>query len=230
MFDRASKPIAVYLSCDDYVDFPIEMKVNGHLAFVPPAWLPLSDELVADLRAYQALWEQLPVPEDDREDWEEIDKNEDDDDLEFEKVWRLIKRLQAAADSDPQLARRLARDVENGANDLDESERQALLPQLAAAVATFDLRWARALVRNATILARGIDDPNDRARALVYLVSAVAAFDVDEAESLARDLPDPMYRDRALMAAAEEIGSTDPDQAANRWPAASPILGCEPGP
>ena len=50
MFDRASKPIVVHLSCDDNVDFPIEMKVDGHLAYVPPDWLALSDDLVADLR------------------------------------------------------------------------------------------------------------------------------------------------------------------------------------
>ena len=92
MFDRPSKPIAVHLSCDDFVDFPIEMKVDGHLAYVPPDWLPLSDNLVADLRAYQALWEHLPVPEEDPGDAEEID-NEDDDDLEFEKAWRLTKQL-----------------------------------------------------------------------------------------------------------------------------------------
>ena len=212
VFDRASKPIAVHLSCDDFVDFPIEMKVDGHLAYVPPDWLPLSDDLIADLRAYQALWEQLPLPEEDPGDGGEID-DEDDDDLEFEKVWRLIGQLQVSPGSDPDLARRLAQDAEARAADLDESERQALLPQLVAAVAGFDLPWARALVRDATTLARGIDDPDDRARAIVSLVTAVAGFDPDEAEALARDLPDPMYRDRALMAAVEQMSRASPDRA-----------------
>ena len=212
VFDHASKPIAVHLSCDDFVDFPIEMKVDGNFAYVPPDWLPLSDGLVADLRAYQVLWEQLPLPDEDLGDGEEID-NEDDDDLEYEKVWRLTKQLQVAADSDPDLARGLAQDAETRAADLDESERQALLPQLAAAVAGFDLAWARALLRDATTLARGIDDPEDRARALVDLVAAVAAFDPDQADALARDLPDPMYRDRALIAAVEEVSGTNPGQA-----------------
>ena len=36
MFDRTSKPIAVHLSCDDLVDFPIEMQVDGHFGYVPP--------------------------------------------------------------------------------------------------------------------------------------------------------------------------------------------------
>ena len=50
----------------------------------------------------------MPLPDQDLGDGEEID-NEDDDDLEFEKVWRLTKQLQVAADSDPDLARGLAK-------------------------------------------------------------------------------------------------------------------------
>ncbi len=213
MFDRSPRPIAVHLSCDDFVDFPIEMQVNGHLAYVPPDWLPLSDDLVADLRAYQALWEQLPLPEDDPDDWEIGDEDDDENDLEFEKVWRLIKQLQAAADSNPDLARRLAQDAETRAADLDESERQALLAQLSAAVAGFDLPRARTLARDATTLAREIDDAHDRARAIVNLITTVAGFDPDEAEALAHDLPDPMYRDRALMAAVEQVSRTSPGRA-----------------
>ena len=75
MFDRTSKPIAVHLSCDDLVDFPIEMQVDGHFGYVPPDWLPLSDGLIADLRAYQTLWEQVPLPEEDLDD-EKIDDGE----------------------------------------------------------------------------------------------------------------------------------------------------------
>jgi hypothetical protein len=55
VLDHTSKPAAVHLSCDDYVDFPIETEVDGHLGYVAPDMLPLSDDLVADLRAYQAL-------------------------------------------------------------------------------------------------------------------------------------------------------------------------------
>ena len=77
----------------------------------------------------------MPLPEDDPDDWEIGDEDDDENDLEFEKVWRLIKQLQAAADSNPDLARRLAQDAETRAADLDESERQALLAQLSAAVA-----------------------------------------------------------------------------------------------
>jgi hypothetical protein len=212
VFDRASKPIVVHLSCDDCVDFPIEMTVDGHLGYVPPEWLPLSDELVADLRAYQALWEQLP--DDDIGDGEEVDDDADDDDLdEFETVWKLTKRFQVTADTDPEQARRLAHDAEIRAANLSESERQVLLPQLAATVAGFDLHRARALARDARTLARGIEDPDDRARALVDLVAAVARFDPDEAAALARDLPDPAYRDRAIMSAVEEMSSAVPDQA-----------------
>jgi len=212
VFDRGSKPIAVHLSCDDLVDFPIEMKVNGHLGYVPPDWLPLSDDLVADLRAYQTLWEHLPLPEEDVDDVEEID-DEDDDDLEFEKLWRLTQQLQIVADRDPELARRLAQDAETQAADLEESERQTLLPQLAAAVAEFDLPWARALMRDATTLVRGIEDPDDRARAHADLVAAVAGFDPAEAQALAEGLPDPTYRDRVLMAAIEERSRTNSDRA-----------------
>jgi hypothetical protein len=107
----------------------------------------------------------------------------------------------------------LAEEVEAGAGDLDQSERRALFPRLAAAIAGFDLPWARALVREAITLARGIEDPEDRARALVYLVGAVAGLNPGEAETLARGIPDPAYRDRAIFSAVEQMSSTDPDRA-----------------
>ncbi len=224
MFDRTSKPIAVRLSCDDLVEFPIEMLVDGHFGYVPPDWLPLSDGLIADLRAYQTLWEQLPLPEDDL-DQEEIDDEgnreleEDlddqvDDDLEFEKLWRLTLQLQAAADSDPGLARRLAEETETRAADLDETERRVLLPRLATAISGFDLPWARTLVQEAMTLVRRIDYPYDRARALADLIGVVAGFDPGEAEALARDISDPEDRDRAIIAAINpEMSRAAPDRA-----------------
>lgn len=223
MFDRTSKPIAVHLSCDDLVEFPIEMQVDGHFAYVPPDWLPLSGGLIADLRAYQTLWEQLPLPEEDLDeeeiyDGEDLDlredlDDEDADDLEFEKLWRLTLQLQATADSDPGLARRLAEETETRAADLDESERQVLLLRLAAAISGFDLPWARTLVQEAMTLVRRIEDPYDRARALADLIRVVAGFDRGEAEALARDISDPEDRDRAILAAINEMSRAAPDRA-----------------
>ena len=226
------KPAAVHLSCDDYVDFPIEMEVDGHLAYVAPDTLPLSDDLVADLRAYQALWERLTLP-DDLDDEQEIndededgEEDEEDEEDEFEKVWRLTVRVKVAADSDVELARRIAKEVVSRTANLDDSGRQVLLPHIAAAVSEFDLHWARALVRDAMTLTHGIDDPQDRARQLVNLVAVIAGFDPDGAEALALDLPDPAYRDRAIMAAVEQMDGADQP---NRWHTASPIRACAHG-
>jgi hypothetical protein len=200
------------------VDFPIETEVDGHLGYVAPDMLPLSDDLVADLRAYQALWEQLPQPKDiddeqpidhEEEDEDEDEEDDEDDELEFEKVWNLIMQVKVAADSDVELARRLAEEVVTRTANLDDSGRQLLLPHMAAAVAGFDLHWAQVLVEDATTLTHGIDDPHDRARQIVNLVAAIAGFDPDQAETLALELSDPAYRDRAIMAAVEEMDRAD---------------------
>ncbi len=194
--------------------------------------MPLSAGLIADLRAYQTLWEQVPLPEEDLDD-EKIDDgddlddkgnldleedlddedDEDDDDLEFEKLWRLTRQLQAAADSDPGLARRLAEQTETRAADLDESERRVLLVRLAAAISRFDLPWARTLAQQAMTLVRRMEYPDDRARALADLIGAVAGFDRGQAEALARDISDPEDCDRAIMAALNEMSRAEPDRA-----------------
>lgn len=68
-------------------------------------------------------------------------------------------------------------------------------------------------MQHATTLARGMDDPHNRGRALANLVAAVAIYDLDEAVTLALGLSDPTYRDGALLSAIQEMGAADPDRA-----------------
>jgi hypothetical protein len=69
--------VRVHLSCDHLVDVPIESDLDGHLAYVDPENLGLSDALVQDLRAYQRSWEEQADEDGPVGPWPEKGQSED---------------------------------------------------------------------------------------------------------------------------------------------------------
>ncbi|WP_345539360.1 hypothetical protein [Phytohabitans rumicis] len=104
----------------------------------------------------------------------------------------------AAVAGDPHSTRRLITDAEAAAGRVTElyGKARALVAVVEAATAAGELDRAEAI-------ARGITEPDERARVLTGVVEAAAAGELDRAEAVARGITEPEEQAQALAMLAE---------------------------
>lgn len=126
----------------------------------------------------------------------------------------------------------LAATAEHAARALLPDGDASCMADLAAALASVDPPWARALADQAWASAGRLANPSARGMYQYRCINAHVMLDVDSAARLASEIADDYWRARALVEVAESLAVTDRDRAVSlaqsAYRSAAPVQHVEP--